>query len=67
MAANPEFDIEKAHRFFSAECFNRAWDLIDKPRRTAEQDRTMLQLSLASLWHWSQRPGCTSTDLSIAY
>ena len=27
----------------------------------------MLRLSLATTWHWTQRPDCTSTNLSIGY
>ena len=27
----------------------------------------MLQLSMASLWHWTQREDCTPTNLSIGY
>jgi hypothetical protein len=60
-------ELVKAHRYFSAECFNRAWDFIDLPARTPEQERTMLQLGLASLWHWSQRPDCTPGNLSVGY
>ena len=67
MPDSPGFDLEKAHRYFSSECFNRAWDLIDKPSRTPEEDRSMLQLGLASLWHWSQRPDRTPINLSIGY
>jgi hypothetical protein len=60
-------EIENAHRFFSAECFNRAWDYIDKPTRSPEEDERMLMLSMASFWHWSQRPDCTPGNLSIGY
>jgi hypothetical protein len=67
MANTPDFDLEKAHRYFSAECFNRAWDYIDKPVRTPEEDRLMLQLSMASIWHWSKRPDQTRGNLSIGY
>ncbi len=67
MNASPGFDLQAAHRHFSAQCFNRAWDYIDKPRRTAEEERTMLQLGLASLWHWSQRQDCTPVNLSVGY
>lgn len=67
MAKQPEFDLQAAHRYFSAHCFNSAWDLIDKPERTAEDNETMLQLSLASTWHWTQRPDCTPTNLSTGY
>ena len=65
MSENPGFDLEKAHRFFSAECFNRAWDLIDKPSRTRDEDQTMLQLGLVSLWHWTQRSDRKPINLSV--
>ena len=67
MDQEPGFDLEKAHRYFSAECFNHAWDYIDKPSRTPEEEQAMLLLSLASLWHWTQRPDCTPGNLSVGY
>ena len=67
MAKKPDFDLQAAHKYFSAECFNRAWDYIDKTMRTAEEEEKMLRLSLASLWHWTQREDCTPTNLSIGY
>jgi hypothetical protein len=67
MSKNPEFDLQQAHRYFSAECFNRAWDYIDKPARSPDEDQIMLQLGIASLWHWSQRPDRTPTNLSAGY
>jgi len=67
MSEKSALDLVEAHRYFSAECFNRAWDLIELPARTPEQDRTMLQLGLTSLWHWSQRPDRTTTTLSVGY
>jgi hypothetical protein len=63
----PKFDLNDAHRFFSADCFNHAWDYIDKPRRTPEEDQTMLLLTMASLWHWKMRPDVTEGNLSIGY
>jgi tetratricopeptide (TPR) repeat protein len=65
MSEDPGFDLEKAHRFFSKECFNRAWDLIEKNSRTPDEDQTMLQLGLASLWHWTQRPDRKPINLSV--
>jgi hypothetical protein len=62
-----DFDLPVAHKYFSVECFNRAWDFIDKPARTTDQADKMLQLSFASLWHWTEREDCTSTNLSIGY
>ncbi len=67
MVKKPDFDLQAAHKYFSAGCFNQAWDYIDKPVRTSEEDDRMLRLSLASLWHWTQREDCTPTKLSIGY
>lgn len=60
-------DAEAAHRYFSTDCFNRAWDLIEQDERTEEEDEQMLHLSVASLWHWTQRADCTAKELSIGY
>jgi hypothetical protein len=67
MSDDPKFDLEQVHRYFSAECFNRAWDYIDKPTRTPEEDEMMLALSMVSFWHWSQRPDRTPGNLSVGY
>lgn len=58
-------NLETAHRYFSANCFNHAWELLDKPHRSPADNDDMLQSSLASLWHWSQRSDCTTKELSI--
>jgi hypothetical protein len=67
MTEPPELDTTAAHRFFSVECFNRAWDLIDKNDRAPEEDDQMLQLGMSSLWHWQQRPDCSRQNLSVGY
>lgn len=67
MPDQPSFDLHAAHRFFSADCFNRTWDLIEKKTRTAEEDHQMLMSACASLWHWSQRPDCNRQNLSVGY
>ena len=67
MADMPDFDVASAHKYFSVECFNKAWGLIDKPDRTPEEDEDMIRLSLASHWHWTQREDCTATNTSVAY
>jgi hypothetical protein len=63
----PEFDLAAANKYFSADCFNRAWDLMDKPARSPEEDRMMVLLNQASLYHWSQRPDNTDKSRSIGY
>lgn len=67
MNKKPDFDLEAAHRYFSAHCFNSAWDLIDKTGRTPAEDERMVQLNQASLWHWSQRADCSDQNLSVGY
>ena len=67
MAGKPNFDLAAAHKYFAAECFNRAWDLIDKSDRTPDEDQEMIRLNQASLYHWSQREDCTAENLSIGY
>lgn len=67
MSKKPEFDLQEAHRYFSADCFNRVWGLLDKKERTPEENEEMLRLGYASYWHWTQRPDCSSENLSISY
>jgi hypothetical protein len=67
MSDTPPFDLAAAHRFFAADCFNRAWDLIEKPERTPAEDEAMLHLAIAALWHWTQRPDCSDKNLSVSY
>ena len=67
MADSSSFDTEHAHKFFSSHSFNYAWELIEKTERKPEENEQMIQRALASLWHWTQRPDCTSQNLSIGY
>ena len=64
---NSQLDLAKAHRRFSADCFNRTWTWIEKPDRTAADDEAMVLCALASLWHWTQRTDCTDQNLSIGH
>jgi hypothetical protein len=67
MSDDPGFDVARAHRWFAATCFNAAWNFIDKPERTPDEDERMLALAHASLWHWTQRDDCTARNLSIGH
>jgi len=67
MAKTPDFDVAAAHRYFAADCFNKAWDLIEKPDRTPEDDRLMVALNQASIFHWLNRPDCDDSRLSVGY
>jgi tetratricopeptide (TPR) repeat protein len=67
VAETQDLDLASAHRFFSTHCFNAVWDLIDKPERSVDEDDAMVQLSLTSLWHWTQREDCSASNLSVGY
>jgi hypothetical protein len=65
--AEPPFDAAAAHRFFASHYFNRAWDFIEKPNRTPDDDEQMIGLAQASLCHWRERPDLTERNLSVGY
>lgn len=67
MTDSPEFDVLAAHKHFSADCFNRVWALLDKPERTPREEQEMVELCLASVWHWTEREDCTDMNMSIGY
>jgi len=58
-------DEQAVHERFSVDCFNLAWDLLDRSDRSPEQDEEMLRLSVASTWHWAKRSDCTAENLSV--
>lgn len=65
--AEPSFDLAAANRWFAVECYNRTWALMDNPSRTPADDEEMIQLALASAWHWTQRSDRTDENTSISY
>ncbi|GAA4419597.1 hypothetical protein [Bremerella cremea] len=68
MSAEPSpFDRKLAHRQFSAEAFNTAWELIDKTDRDLEEDIDMLCHAAASMWHWRHREDLTDQSRSVGY
>jgi hypothetical protein len=67
MPAELSFDVAAAHKYFAAHCCNAAWDLIDKPTRTPEEERPMVALNQASICRWQNRSDCTNENLSVGY
>jgi len=67
MTAENDLDQRVEHKYFSANCFNKAWDLIDKADRTSAEDEEMIRLSLASHYHWTQRDDYSPTSASIGH
>ncbi len=64
--ASEPFDPEPAHRVFSVDAFNSAWDLIEKADRSEADIEEMIALAQASAWHWSQRQDVRPKNLSIS-
>jgi hypothetical protein len=68
MADAPNFDIQHAHKYFSAYCFNKTWEYMEKDgRRSTEEHLTMLHTAIASLWHWTEREDTTPENLSVGH
>ena len=67
MTASAALDMQAAHRRFSAECFNKTWELLDRPSRSSEEDQKLLLLAASSLWHWTERVDCTARHKSVGY
>lgn len=65
MADPLPFDIVTAHKYFSAENFNKTWEFIEKSERSEEENLAMLHTAIVSLWHWSQREDATPKNLSV--
>lgn len=67
MKKKSNFNHSEAHKYFSAGCFNKTWEFIDKKKRTPGENNEMIATSFASLWHWMQRPDHTNENFSVAY
>jgi len=63
----PDFDLAAAHKYFSARCFNQAWELMEKAVRSEDENRLMAALSQASIYHWLQREDRNDQRLSVGY
>jgi hypothetical protein len=47
-------EITRWHRRFAVDLFNRSWDLLEQPERSADDDAEMLAAAFGSSWHWRQ-------------
>jgi cation transport regulator ChaB len=47
-------DQFESHKRFAASAFNRAWELIEKPDRSGDDDMEMLAAAVASRFHWER-------------
>lgn len=53
MSHQPDFDIDKAHRWFGVEFNNGIFPLLEKTDRTDEETEEMIAKAYASTLHWS--------------
>jgi len=61
-------NMNEAHKYFSVEYFNQAWEYIEKTdHRSTEEDLTMLHIAIASLWHWTQREDVREENLAVGH
>lgn len=67
MTTDAELDLAAAHRRFAVNCFNYAWELIEQPERSPEEDEVMIHVAHASLWHWSRHEDCSGRNRAIGY
>jgi hypothetical protein len=49
---NKEDLTTKYHQKFAVECFNKTWSLLDKEKRTEEDNLEMIHTAHASRFHW---------------
>ncbi len=50
--ADAPFDVDRAQRWFAVEFNNRAWDLVEKPVRSADEAERMIHMAHAACIHW---------------
>jgi hypothetical protein len=50
-------EMSEWNHLFGIALFNQAWELIDKPDRSADDDIEMLLRAMTSRWHWQQVGG----------
>jgi hypothetical protein len=58
-------ETDPAHRALAIGYFNAAWELVDLPDRSPEQDREMVTTAFASRRHWIDADG-TDENIVIA-
>ena len=60
-------DLAETHRFFADDCFNRAREIMERPRRSFRDDELLITLCHAALWHRQQCDEGNDTTLSVGY
>ena len=61
-----DYDYSEGHRVFSAQCFNRAWEMIDRSERSDDETAHMIDAAHASRYHWVMRGDAEPRNLAIS-
>lgn len=55
MPEEEKLTLEEWHKKMAVDLFNFTWSLLDKDKRTKEEDDTMVHATHASRYHWGER------------
>jgi hypothetical protein len=59
-------EVELDHEGLAQHCHERAWALAELTERSADEDRLMILLNQACLYHWSHSRECDNRRLFVA-
>jgi len=54
MSTEKDSNLDKTHLMLARRLHGRAWDLLEKPERTIEENDELIHVAHASLYHWLQ-------------
>ena len=60
-------ELQAFHHRIARDCFNQCWTLIEKEKRTENENEEMRRLAEVSLWHWMQVEDHTQENISVGY
>lgn len=59
-------EVELDHEGLAQYCHERAWALAEQTWRSADEDRLMLVMNQACLYHWSRSRECDNRRMFVA-
>lgn len=66
MSNQPQFDLDKAHRWFGIEFNNGIFPLLEKADRTEEETERMIAMAYAAAHHWRSYSQCKPANSARA-
>jgi len=62
MSEDKQYTLTEAHQEFAKRTNHRVWELLEKPTRTAEEEKELVITANASLYHWTQAGGAVESQ-----